>query len=151
MLVIWLFTSTMIVENVLVLFFVCVFSVLSYSGQNIVQKKQSISLIWRLFTTSCRSDKSYQNWSPVSQLTLWFVWNEYDRSFFFPLLISDQTYLVSQLITIISGMDGIMVEEEDDCPELVPIDNPPCPPAQQIPVTIITGYLGERPILLTQA
>lgn len=61
-----------------------------------------------------------------------------------------QTYLVSQLITIISGMDGMMMEEEDDCPELVPIDNPPRPPAEQIPVTIITGYLGELPVLLTQ-
>lgn len=40
------------------------------------------------------------------------------------------------------GMDG-MIEDEDDCPELVPIDNPPGPPAEQIPVTIITGYLGE--------
>uniref|UniRef100_A0A8C8DKS4 COBW domain containing n=1 Tax=Oryzias sinensis TaxID=183150 RepID=A0A8C8DKS4_9TELE len=34
------------------------------------------------------------------------------------------------------------MEEEDDCPELVPIDPQPAPPAQQIPVTIITGYLG---------
>ncbi|KAM9393252.1 zinc-regulated GTPase metalloprotein activator 1 [Pholidichthys leucotaenia] len=40
-------------------------------------------------------------------------------------------------------MDGIMVEEEeDDCPELVPIDTQPSCPAEQIPVTIITGYLG---------
>ncbi|XP_034548631.1 COBW domain containing [Notolabrus celidotus] len=38
-------------------------------------------------------------------------------------------------------MDG-MIEDEDDCPELVPIDNPPGPPAEQIPVTIISGYLG---------
>ncbi|KAM3867459.1 zinc-regulated GTPase metalloprotein activator 1 [Diretmus argenteus] len=37
-------------------------------------------------------------------------------------------------------MDGMVLEEEDDCPELVPIL--PCPPADQIPVTIITGYLG---------
>uniref|UniRef100_A0A3Q2CV16 COBW domain containing n=1 Tax=Cyprinodon variegatus TaxID=28743 RepID=A0A3Q2CV16_CYPVA len=36
-----------------------------------------------------------------------------------------------------------MMEEEDDCPELVPIASDPGPPAQQIPVTIITGYLGE--------
>lgn len=35
------------------------------------------------------------------------------------------------------------MEEEDDCPELVPIDNQPAHPAEQIPVTIITGYLGE--------
>uniref|UniRef100_M4AMJ4 COBW domain containing n=1 Tax=Xiphophorus maculatus TaxID=8083 RepID=M4AMJ4_XIPMA len=34
------------------------------------------------------------------------------------------------------------MEEEDDCPELVPIDSQPGPPARQIPVTIITGYLG---------
>ncbi|KAM6931178.1 zinc-regulated GTPase metalloprotein activator 1 [Xenentodon cancila] len=34
------------------------------------------------------------------------------------------------------------MEDEDDCPELVPIDSQPGPPAQQIPVTIITGYLG---------
>uniref|UniRef100_A0A7N6B037 CobW C-terminal domain-containing protein n=1 Tax=Anabas testudineus TaxID=64144 RepID=A0A7N6B037_ANATE len=33
-------------------------------------------------------------------------------------------------------------EDEDDCPELVPIDTQPGPPAEQIPVTIITGYLG---------
>uniref|UniRef100_A0A8P4GM10 COBW domain containing n=1 Tax=Dicentrarchus labrax TaxID=13489 RepID=A0A8P4GM10_DICLA len=39
-------------------------------------------------------------------------------------------------------MDGMVMEEEDDCPELVPIDSPPGPPAEQIPVTIITGYLG---------
>lgn len=71
----------MIVENVLV--FVCLFSVLSYFGQNFVQQKPSISLIWRLFTSSCRTDKSYLNWSTVSQLTVWFVWNKYDWSFFF--------------------------------------------------------------------
>lgn len=40
-------------------------------------------------------------------------------------------------------MDGALIEEEDDCPELVPIDTQPGPPAEQIPVTIITGYLGE--------
>uniref|UniRef100_A0A3Q3VLM6 CobW C-terminal domain-containing protein n=1 Tax=Mola mola TaxID=94237 RepID=A0A3Q3VLM6_MOLML len=37
------------------------------------------------------------------------------------------------------------MEEEDDCPDLVPIETPPAPPAppaEQIPVTIITGYLG---------
>ncbi|XP_013858145.1 zinc-regulated GTPase metalloprotein activator 1 [Austrofundulus limnaeus] len=34
------------------------------------------------------------------------------------------------------------MEDEDDCPELVPIDTQPAAPAQQIPVTIITGYLG---------
>ncbi|XP_075955345.1 zinc-regulated GTPase metalloprotein activator 1 isoform X1 [Anarhichas minor] len=39
-------------------------------------------------------------------------------------------------------MDGMVMEEEDDCPELVPIDTPPGPAAEQIPVTIITGYLG---------
>ncbi|KAG7223381.1 hypothetical protein INR49_032208 [Caranx melampygus] len=42
----------------------------------------------------------------------------------------------------ISGMDGVVMEEEDDCPELVPIDTKSAPPAEQIPVTIITGYLG---------
>uniref|UniRef100_A0A665WSE2 COBW domain containing n=1 Tax=Echeneis naucrates TaxID=173247 RepID=A0A665WSE2_ECHNA len=42
-----------------------------------------------------------------------------------------------------SGMDGVVMEEEDDdCPELVPIAAQPAPPARQIPVTIITGYLG---------
>lgn len=41
-------------------------------------------------------------------------------------------------------MDDMVMEEEDDCPELVPIENPPCPPLEQIPVTIITGYLGRR-------
>uniref|UniRef100_G3NVM8 COBW domain containing n=1 Tax=Gasterosteus aculeatus aculeatus TaxID=481459 RepID=G3NVM8_GASAC len=39
-------------------------------------------------------------------------------------------------------MDVMVTEEEDDCPELVPIDAPPARPAEQIPVTIITGYLG---------
>ncbi|KAM4746475.1 zinc-regulated GTPase metalloprotein activator 1 isoform 1-T3 [Anableps anableps] len=34
------------------------------------------------------------------------------------------------------------MEEEDDCPELVPIHSQPGPQARQIPVTIITGYLG---------
>uniref|UniRef100_H2UGW8 COBW domain containing n=1 Tax=Takifugu rubripes TaxID=31033 RepID=H2UGW8_TAKRU len=34
------------------------------------------------------------------------------------------------------------MEEEDDCPELVPIDNPSAPATEQIPVTIISGYLG---------
>lgn len=38
-------------------------------------------------------------------------------------------------------MEGMRMEEEDDCPELVPIDSQPAP-AAQIPVTIITGYLG---------
>ena len=53
------------------------------------------------------------------------------------------------LTTTISGMDEMVMEEEDDCPELVPIDALPAPPADQIPVTIITGYLGERlPVLL---
>lgn len=47
-------------------------------------------------------------------------------------------------------MDGMVIEEEDDCPELVPIDTQPVPPAEQIPVTIITGYLGEGlSVLLT--
>lgn len=39
-------------------------------------------------------------------------------------------------------MDGMGMEEEDDCPELVPISSQTAPPAAQIPVTIITGYLG---------
>ncbi|XP_063754060.1 zinc-regulated GTPase metalloprotein activator 1 isoform X1 [Eleginops maclovinus] len=43
---------------------------------------------------------------------------------------------------ITSGMDGMVMEEEDDCPELVPIVTTPGPPAEQIPVTIISGYLG---------
>uniref|UniRef100_A0A3Q2Z7G8 COBW domain containing n=1 Tax=Hippocampus comes TaxID=109280 RepID=A0A3Q2Z7G8_HIPCM len=34
------------------------------------------------------------------------------------------------------------MEDEDDCPELVPIDAQPGAPTEQIPVTIITGYLG---------
>lgn len=46
------------------------------------------------------------------------------------------------LSNIISGMDDMVMEEEDDCPELVPINTLPGPPAEQIPVTIITGYLG---------
>uniref|UniRef100_A0AAQ5YZJ0 CobW C-terminal domain-containing protein n=1 Tax=Amphiprion ocellaris TaxID=80972 RepID=A0AAQ5YZJ0_AMPOC len=43
---------------------------------------------------------------------------------------------------IISAMDGVMMEEEDDCPDLVPIETQSGRPAEQIPVTIITGYLG---------
>ncbi|XP_003974901.1 zinc-regulated GTPase metalloprotein activator 1 [Takifugu rubripes] len=39
-------------------------------------------------------------------------------------------------------MDSRVMEEEDDCPELVPIDNPSAPATEQIPVTIISGYLG---------
>uniref|UniRef100_A0AAQ5XYY7 CobW C-terminal domain-containing protein n=1 Tax=Amphiprion ocellaris TaxID=80972 RepID=A0AAQ5XYY7_AMPOC len=39
-------------------------------------------------------------------------------------------------------MDGVMMEEEDDCPDLVPIETQSGRPAEQIPVTIITGYLG---------
>uniref|UniRef100_A0A3Q3N6W5 COBW domain containing n=1 Tax=Mastacembelus armatus TaxID=205130 RepID=A0A3Q3N6W5_9TELE len=38
--------------------------------------------------------------------------------------------------------DLVMEDEEEDCPELVPIDTQSAPPAEQIPVTIITGYLG---------
>uniref|UniRef100_A0A3Q0R0X3 COBW domain containing n=1 Tax=Amphilophus citrinellus TaxID=61819 RepID=A0A3Q0R0X3_AMPCI len=46
-------------------------------------------------------------------------------------------------MNIISGIDsGMMLDEDDDCPELVPIDTQPGPPTGQIPVTIITGYLG---------
>ncbi|TNN58027.1 COBW domain-containing protein 2 [Liparis tanakae] len=51
-------------------------------------------------------------------------------------------------------MDGSVMEEEDDCPELVPIDTPPGPAAEQIPVTIITGYLGsalEKSLAVSQA
>ncbi|KAF3851207.1 hypothetical protein F7725_012979 [Dissostichus mawsoni] len=38
-------------------------------------------------------------------------------------------------------MDGMVIEEEDDCPELVPIVTT-LGPGEQIPVTIISGYLG---------
>ncbi|XP_056319425.1 zinc-regulated GTPase metalloprotein activator 1 [Danio aesculapii] len=34
------------------------------------------------------------------------------------------------------------MEDEDECPELVPIKEKPSGPTAQIPVTIITGYLG---------
>ncbi len=57
---------------------------------------------------------------------------------------SDQLHLASLLTNTTSGMDSMGMEEEDDCPELVPIDTPPGVPAEQIPVTIITGYLGEK-------
>ena len=33
--------------------------------------------------------------------------------------------------------------DEEDCPELVPIEKTRDGPSSQIPVTIITGYLGE--------
>ncbi|XP_058492357.1 zinc-regulated GTPase metalloprotein activator 1 [Solea solea] len=39
-------------------------------------------------------------------------------------------------------MDGMVMDDDDDCPELVSIDAQPGPTAEQIPVTIITGYLG---------
>lgn len=47
-------------------------------------------------------------------------------------------------------MESRVMEEEDDCPELVPIDNPSAPATDQIPVTIITGYLGKASALITQ-
>lgn len=41
------------------------------------------------------------------------------------------------------------MDEEDDCPELVPIEEKRREtPAAQIPVTIITGYLGVFHFLL---
>lgn len=40
-----------------------------------------------------------------------------------------------------SSSSSVGVQEEDDCPELVPMTDPAQTP-QQIPVTIITGYLG---------
>uniref|UniRef100_A0A8C8IS97 CobW C-terminal domain-containing protein n=1 Tax=Oncorhynchus tshawytscha TaxID=74940 RepID=A0A8C8IS97_ONCTS len=39
-------------------------------------------------------------------------------------------------------MDEVLMDEDDDCPELVPIAGNPLSPGEQIPVTIITGYLG---------
>lgn len=36
------------------------------------------------------------------------------------------------------------MEEEDECPELVPIKEKETGPTVQIPVTIITGYLGQH-------
>ncbi|XP_056151362.1 zinc-regulated GTPase metalloprotein activator 1 isoform X1 [Lampris incognitus] len=39
-------------------------------------------------------------------------------------------------------MDDVVMEDDDDCPELVPIDTRSSSPAKQIPVTVITGYLG---------
>ncbi|XP_055743788.1 zinc-regulated GTPase metalloprotein activator 1-like isoform X1 [Salvelinus fontinalis] len=39
-------------------------------------------------------------------------------------------------------MDDVLMDEDDDCPELVPIAGNPLSPGEQIPVTIITGYLG---------
>ncbi|XP_030593622.1 zinc-regulated GTPase metalloprotein activator 1 isoform X1 [Archocentrus centrarchus] len=51
--------------------------------------------------------------------------------------------VVIEQMNIISGIDsGMMLDEDDDCPELVPIDTQPGLPTGQIPVTIITGYLG---------
>lgn len=38
--------------------------------------------------------------------------------------------------------------DDDDCPELVPIEEKNTTPAAQIPVTIITGYLGVFHFLL---
>lgn len=61
-------------------------------------------------------------------------------------------FSVRQTTSILSpaGMDSRVLEEEDDCPELVPIDNPSAPATDQIPVTIITGYLGEGSALIIQ-
>ncbi|KAG9331472.1 hypothetical protein JZ751_018872 [Albula glossodonta] len=39
-------------------------------------------------------------------------------------------------------MDGVVMDDEDDCPELVPIETKQNISTEQIPVTIITGYLG---------
>ncbi|KAL0979132.1 hypothetical protein UPYG_G00181150 [Umbra pygmaea] len=39
-------------------------------------------------------------------------------------------------------MDEVLMDEEDDCPELVPITGNLLSASTQIPVTIITGYLG---------
>ncbi|KAG7481219.1 hypothetical protein MATL_G00064210 [Megalops atlanticus] len=39
-------------------------------------------------------------------------------------------------------MEGIIMDDEDDCPELVPIQTKQNISTEQIPVTIITGYLG---------
>ncbi|XP_048855834.1 COBW domain containing [Brienomyrus brachyistius] len=39
-------------------------------------------------------------------------------------------------------MDCVLTDEEDDCPELVPITRKQDISTEQIPVTIITGYLG---------
>lgn len=39
------------------------------------------------------------------------------------------------------------MEEEDECPELVPINEKHMGPTAQIPVTIITGYLGQIPFI----
>lgn len=36
------------------------------------------------------------------------------------------------------------MEEDDECPELVPIKEKQTGPTVQIPVTIITGYLGQH-------
>ncbi len=38
--------------------------------------------------------------------------------------------------------ESSVMEEEDECPELVPIKEKETGPTVQIPVTIITGYLG---------
>lgn len=65
--------------------------------------------------------------------------------------LSNWILLVCLETNFISSMDGTVMEEEDDCPELVPIETQPGPPAEQIPVTIITGYLGERQFILLTA
>ncbi|XP_062985370.1 zinc-regulated GTPase metalloprotein activator 1-like isoform X2 [Elgaria multicarinata webbii] len=44
-------------------------------------------------------------------------------------------------------MEGCSIEEEEDCPELIPINDSeggdvPSSKTSKIPVTIITGYLG---------
>uniref|UniRef100_A0A8C9VAC8 COBW domain containing n=1 Tax=Scleropages formosus TaxID=113540 RepID=A0A8C9VAC8_SCLFO len=41
-----------------------------------------------------------------------------------------------------SPMEYVLVDEEDDCPQLVPIPGKQNISTEQIPVTLITGYLG---------
>uniref|UniRef100_A0A671PJK8 COBW domain-containing protein 1-like n=1 Tax=Sinocyclocheilus anshuiensis TaxID=1608454 RepID=A0A671PJK8_9TELE len=47
--------------------------------------------------------------------------------------------------------ESSVMEEEDECPELVPIKEKQTGPAVQIPVTIITGYLEVEPVLCWSA
>nr|XP_033780929.1 COBW domain-containing protein 3 isoform X3 [Geotrypetes seraphini] len=55
---------------------------------------------------------------------------------------SGGSWLVAGYGELSAAMSDTSVEDEEDCPELIPIDERTSQQALKIPVTIITGYLG---------